>query len=253
MIQELLQKAGLTENETAIFLCVYQNKKIQGARIASATGINRATVYTVLRELIKKKFVIEDLGGGIVRYYSPASFDEFSHIIAKQEQELKERKQLYTTIEQELRSIPSTGKYSVPKIRFIDELRLKDFLINESAKWLRSGEQQDGTWWGFQDASLVEEYPEWPHYFFSQYSGKTTLKILTNEKQVEKNLKKKYVDRQEVRYITDEEFTATHVVIGDYILMIMTQQHPHYLIEIHDTVMASNLRAVFKRLWERAN
>ena len=63
-------------------------------------------------------------------------------------------------------------------------------------------------------------------------------------------MKKNYKDRSEVRYIKDEKLSATNVVIGDYILMIITSKRPHYLIEIHDSVMAHNMRQMFKNLWE---
>ena len=251
MIQDLLQQFGLTTNESEIFTCVFTYKKINAARIAKLTNINRVTVYTVLRELVKKKLVIEDLGSGMTHYFSPVSSDRFQSLIQQEEKILEEKKKIAEKITHELTILPSSKEFSIPKIRYIDELRLKDFLLNESEKWLKNSEKKDKIWWGFQDASLLDEYPEWPKYFFDRYKGKTSLKILTNKKPIEIELKKEYEDRQLIKYIEDEEFTATHVIIGDYILMIMTRQHPHYLIEIYDTVMANNLRAVFKRLWEQ--
>lgn len=250
MIEELLIQFGLTENEAVIFLCLNQHQKLNGARITATTHIKRATVYTVLRELVKKGLVIEDFGGA-TRYYSPIAPESLVILLQKQESELRNKKQLLSKIVQELHTLPSSKNFSIPKIRFIPELQLQDFLVNESEKWFKSGEKNDSTWWGFQDASLLDEYPQWPEYFFSKFSGKTKLKILTNKKPLELRLRKEFEDRREMKYISNEEFTATHVVIGDYILMIMTRQHPHYLIEIRDAVMSNNLREIFKRLWKK--
>lgn len=47
-----------------------------------------------------------------------------------------------------------------------------------------------------------------------------------------------------------KDFTATHAVLGDYVLFCVTSQHPHYLVETHDAVMAENLRELFKGMWE---
>jgi hypothetical protein len=47
------------------------------------------------------------------------------------------------------------------------------------------------------------------------------------------------------------DFTATHAVLGDYVLFIVTNQHPHYLVETHDVVMARNLREMFKGFWDK--
>ena len=63
--------------------------------------------------------------------------------------------------------------------------------------------------------------------------------------------KKKYASQRHIKYWDkSDEFTTTQVVIGDYILMIMTREHPNYLIEIHDRVMANNLREIFKAIWK---
>ncbi len=36
---------------------------------------------------------------------------------------------------------------------------------------------------------------------------------------------------------------------GEYVVVIVTRTHPHYLFEIHDKLLAGNLREVFGRLW----
>jgi hypothetical protein len=45
-------------------------------------------------------------------------------------------------------------------------------------------------------------------------------------------------------------FSATTWVTGEYVIMLYTQQHPHYLIEIHDARFSQNMRELFKQLWE---
>ncbi len=250
MLTELLKQIGLTENESTVFSCIAQHKKVTAAQITRFTNIKRETVYTVLRELVKKKLIIEDIGSSITHTFSPASAEELLSLLEDDKKRLAQKKEKVLKIIEEINSLPSSKSFSIPQIRYIDEIRLKDFLLNESGKWLKSGEKNDKTWWGFQDASLIENYPEWPKYFFSKYPSLTKLKIVTNKKPAEIKLKKEYGDREGVRYIKGEEFTTTHVIIGDYILMIMTRQRPHYLIEIHDSVMAENLRVVFKKLWE---
>lgn len=45
-------------------------------------------------------------------------------------------------------------------------------------------------------------------------------------------------------------FTATTWVMGDYVAMVVTNQHPHYLVEIHDKMFAQNFCILFKGIWE---
>ena len=44
-------------------------------------------------------------------------------------------------------------------------------------------------------------------------------------------------------------FTATTWVAGDYLIMTVTNQHPHYLVQIHDATLAHNMREMFKGIW----
>jgi hypothetical protein len=47
------------------------------------------------------------------------------------------------------------------------------------------------------------------------------------------------------------EFTATTWVIGDYIVMLVTDQRPCYVVQIHDELLAQNMRTLFKDIWNR--
>jgi len=73
--------------------------------------------------------------------------------------------------------------------------------------------------------------------------------MLSNETSVEKRLGRKYSkDKREIKYISDTDFTANTWVCGNYLVMIVTHQHPSYLIEIHDQMIAHNTREIFKKL-----
>ena len=62
---------------------------------------------------------------------------------------------------------------------------------------------------------------------------------------VEQNL-----TRRQIRFWEgDSDFTGTLWMVGDYIIMIQTVERPFYLVEIHDAVLAHNMREVFKKLW----
>ncbi len=48
----------------------------------------------------------------------------------------------------------------------------------------------------------------------------------------------------------ETNFTANTWVCGDYLILISTHQRPFYLIEIHDAMLAYNIRELFKKLWD---
>ncbi len=252
MIANKLKEIGLTDKETSVYLCVLEYQKILPAKVSSLTNINRPTVYSVANELVKKGLIAEDQAGK-AKYLVSLGARSLENFIKSKELSLDKLKQEVPEIISELNKLPKKGKYSVPKIRFIEENGLKDFLINESHTWAKSVLDSDNTWWGFQDHTLLENYQDWADHFWNSFSKDITLNLLTNEKPIETEVmsKKPYKYQRNIKYWKDSsDFTATHVVAGDYILMIMTKERPHYLIEIYDRTMADNLRKLFRAVWK---
>ncbi|MEI6022310.1 MAG: helix-turn-helix domain-containing protein [bacterium] len=251
MIEETLQNIGLTDKEIQVFLTVFQNKRILPARISTLSGINRSTVYVIGEKLEKEGLITIDYGNSS-RYFVAPDIQDLEKQLKQEEEKLQKKEQSYKNLLKELKNLPVTGKYSVPKIRFIAEHQLKDFLIKESDKWAKSALLYDKTWWGYQDPTLLEQYESWPDYFWPKYKNDILMKIFTNKKIIEKKISKKnYSGKRMIKFLDPKkhDFSATQVVVGEYILMIVTREHPHYLIEIHDAVMAHNLRESFKLMW----
>lgn len=75
--------------------------------------------------------------------------------------------------------------------------------------------------------------------------------LITSQSEYEDEISKKHYPRRSIRFWdAAKEYSATTWVIGDFIVMVMTAQHPHYLVEIHDAVLAENMRTTFKGIWE---
>lgn len=253
MLNKYLQQLGFTDNELAVYLTVQEGGKLSAADVSRITKINRTTVYSVAGELIKKGVIQEDLGG-VTRYYTALSPEELRSLYKSEEEELKQKKAAVEQAIIELAAIPKSKKYSVPKIRFIDEPQLKDFLHKQLPVWIQSAKKYpDHNWWGFQDVSLVEEYKDWVDYHWKIFPEDFGMRVFTNNKKAEKEVAGKISNtRRQTKYWNKSlEFSATHVVLGDYVLFIVTNQHPHYLVETLDAVMAHNLREMFKGFWDR--
>jgi DNA-binding MarR family transcriptional regulator len=252
MLEQKLREMGLSEKEAAVFLCVLQYQKIRPTRVALLTKINRPTVYSVAKELIGKGLIAED-GSEKTKYLVSLGERAVENILKSEEQAIEDKKRQLPELIKTLRQMKKRGGYSIPKIRFIDEPELRQFLIHQSLTWAQSALDDDKTWWGFQDHTLIETYQDWADYFWSHFSKEIHLNLFTNKEPVETELmsQKAYARQRHIKYWSGSaEFSATHVVVGEYILMIMTRERPHYCIEIHDRVMADNLREMFKAIWE---
>ena len=79
-------------------------------------------------------------------------------------------------------------------------------------------------------------------------SPDVSVNLLSNYSEVWVSTKNKpYRNKRHIRFWSaSENFTATTWIVGGYIIMIMTGDEPHSLIEIHDAVMAHNQREIFR-------
>lgn len=248
MITKLLKTLGFTDKEIKIYLLILRYKKITPASIARGSGINRATVYAVARSLVARGVVVEDLGGKSL-YLLPTSPDELKKLIYKDEQEMKRRVQATEALMQEL-SLAQVGvEYSVPKIRFVEEDGIEGYLRDNLKSWIGSMQKYDSVWWGFQDHSFAERYRAWIDWSWKHTPREVGLKLFSNKSAIEERLRGKYPRRQIKFWDKADTFTASTWVMGEYIVMIVTNGRPFYLVQIHDAVMAHNQREIFKNLW----
>ncbi len=249
MIQDILKQLGFTDKEIEVYLAVLESGKVTPADAAGLTGINRSTVYSVAKELVKRGVIKEDLGSETL-YLVALPPQDLNQLAQREEKELEEKKKIIDQAIGELKNYAKNTKYSVPKIVFIGEDDLENYLYKQTPLWNESIMKYDGHWWGFQDSSFVRYYEDWIDWYWQQGSPKTIkLKLLSDQK-AESIKKEKYSNRQIKFWSENKDFTATTWINGDYVVMIVTNQRPHYLVEIHDTVLAHNMRGIFKGLWK---
>ncbi len=250
MLEKLLQQLGLGAKEQTVYKLIVEHGKIAPALIARMAKINRTTVYSVANELKSKGLIVEDLGGKTL-YYLPAREHELEKIIKHEQEKVKNQESSIRELQQYLKNIPESKTYSVPKVRFIDEVDLENYLFEAAPRWSESVLTTDSTWWGFQDHTFAEKFEKWIDWFW-RTMPKDTLKMFTNESNIEEKMRnKEYRDRRQMKFWNSDEFTGTQWVVGAYIILIITKQRPFYLVEIHDAVMAQNMRGLFKNIWEK--
>ncbi len=250
---ETLRGIGLNDKEIRVYLTLLKSGKLTPAAVSRLTKINRATVYNISRGLVSKGFISEDLGGKTL-YLSPLPPEGLYKIIEKSKRELDEKEAFIKKAVSELSLIAASKTYPVPKIRFVEEGDLEEFLYDNFLKWNSELMRNDGTWWGFQDHSIVANYEEWIQWILSlkEYQNpKIKAKLLSNASPIEQKMEKRLPrEKRNIRFVTKMDFTSTVWVAGDYLIMISTREHPFYLVEIHDATLAHNMREVFKKLWE---
>ncbi len=249
MLEKLLNQLGLGNKEQVVYKLILEHGKIAPALLGRLAKINRTTVYSVAKELKEKGLIVEDLGGRTL-YYLPARESELEKIIESEKEKVEAKIDGIKELQGFLKNIPESKTYSVPKIRFVDEVDLEKYLYEATPRWDESSLSVDPTWWGFQDHTFVEKYQKWIEWFWKQTSPKIHLKLFSNQSDIEKDMEGKEITRRQIRFWEgSSELTGTQWIVGSYIILIVTNQRPYYLVEIHDSVMAHNMREVFRKLW----
>lgn len=246
-----LRDLGLNEKEIKLYVTLLKHGKISPTHLSKLTKINRATVYSVAKNLQSKGLIQEDSSGKT--FLTPLPPRQLKQLIERPRQELLSKEKLLKEAIEELSLLAVGKEYAIPSLQFIQEGEIKDFLYNNTLKWQESVIANDGVWWGFQDHSFVEEYEDWIDWTWTTPQSKKkeySARVLSNSSDIEKKLQKKYQEaKREVRPWPHSNFASTMWIPGDYVVVVMTKKYPHYLFEIHDKILAQNLREIFQKLW----
>lgn len=248
MVRETLKRLHFTEKEIDVYLAVLTYGKVAPAEVSRLTRISRPTVYSVAKTLVQKGVISEDLGGKI-SYLVAQPLEDLGTLVAREKEALRQKEEFVQEAIAELSPLVGQVRYSIPKIRFVEEAELRNYLYNHVTTWHGSAKKFDGAWWGFQDHTFVEQYTEWIDYIWKEIHPDGHVKLLSNKSDTEKGLRGKYAGREIKYWHKSLNFTGTIWVVGEYLIMIITQQHPYYLIEIRDAVLAHNMRELFKNIW----
>jgi len=249
----LLDLLDLNKAEIALYEAVMKTGSLPATGIAKATGLKRTTAYNVARSLVEKGLLVEDITKRPV-IFSLADPEQLLSQIDKEKKQLEIREESYRKIAGELSKIKAKSDYPVPTVRFVQEDKIEEFLKKNASVWDETGvESNECTWWGFQDHQFVEHYGDWIEWYWQRWNEKMDLKLLSNGAKTEVEFAKKnqHLSRRNIKFWGEAlDFYSTTWIVGDYVIMINTRQHPFYLVEIHDKLMAHDQREVFKNLWE---
>ncbi|HYF04717.1 MAG TPA: helix-turn-helix domain-containing protein, partial [Patescibacteria group bacterium] len=137
MLNTILKELGLSDKEISVYLAVLKHGKISPAKAAIVTGLKRTTVYSVAKDLVKKGLMAEDLAGpkGLLAVNSPEDIKAF---VQAEERELENKKRLAYKAVELAKEFISTSNLPVPKITYIAEKDLSDYVYKRTKAWHQS-------------------------------------------------------------------------------------------------------------------
>lgn len=251
MNKNLFEKLGFSDNETLVYETVLELHGATPVELSQVTGIKRTTCYHIARGLCDKGFLYEDTSKRPKKFVLVPP-QELKDIIDYERKQLEDREKLIAQFSEKLSQHESKKSYPVPEIRFIEEAKLEEFLYMRTSVWIESMAKYDCTWWGFQDSLYVEKFTEYLKWTWTEFPESQKVKLLSNESDSKKGkaLSEKYKKRLVKAVPGLTGFCSTIWIAGDYVVFLYCRETPMHAVEIHSTLLARDLRTIFKKMWE---
>src|ERR1035437_9835201 len=137
MLEKTLNQLGLGNKEIAVYKLILEHGKIAPALLSRLAKINRTTIYSVAKELKDKGLIVEDLGGKTL-YYLPSRGFELEKLVRAEKGKAHQKEKSIRELQELIKNAPESKTYSVPKIRFVDEADIQDYLYEATPRWNES-------------------------------------------------------------------------------------------------------------------
>lgn len=251
-MEATLAELGLNPKEIKIYKTVLKHREVRPAQLAKTVGIKRTTCYHLAHGLVEKGLLVENTAKRPLTF-SLAQPSDVERVLLDEKKRLEQRERVLKRFAAELSRVTAAEEsYPVPSIRFVPEEKLEQFINHRALTvWDPSMLKTDGTYWGFQDHSYVENFPHVIADYWKRTSKDIQLKMFTNHviAPTEIRLSRRYPRRQMKFWSMAGNFLSGIWIMGEYVVMVNSRRHPFYLVEIHDATLAHDLREVFKNLW----
>lgn len=249
MDDKILLSLGMSQKETKLYKALFKLKEAPPTVLAKIIKEKRTTAYSIAHGLAEKGFIIENTTKR-PHTFTIVQSDDIENILEEDRRQLQLKENVLKKFATELSRATAEESYPVPHIRFVEESKMEQFLNSQSQKWDKSMLQADATCWGFFDPSYLEAFPEAMSRYWKQAPKEIQLKMLSNDSGVplESKIVHKY-PRRSIKVWDKAQFDSAIWVMGQYVLVVNTKQHPFYLTETHDATLAHGLREIFKNLW----
>jgi len=250
MIETLFKELGFHENAVKVYLSLAEVGKAPAQLLSQKIGLPRSTVYSVLEALIAKGLVSEDIERER-KYFIANGPSSLERLIKNEEDALHAKRKIAKELMSAVEPYFKSEHYSVPRLQFFEGRKnVEQMLYQFTDTWNQSALSTDKVWWGYQDPTILENYTDWLYDAWKRSPKEIQIRLLSHPHQIEKKLKNKPKQREIRPLPSGFEFNSTIWVCGEYIIMIMTKQNPHFAFQIKDPLFAANHRSIFELLWK---
>jgi DNA-binding MarR family transcriptional regulator len=223
-LERLFQTLGFTENEVAIYLSLAESGGATANDVSKASRVPRTTTYSVLETLIKKGLVSQERSGEVTLFVANKPTSLLT-MIQRERAEITRKENAAKQLIERVAPLFGSGAYKAPKLQFFEGREsVENMLYEFTDAWHSSMAQYDSTWWGYQDASFVEQYLDWLRWSWERRPAEQQIWLFSNEAPVEDELRGKVAGRRIRTLPAQIDFESTIWICGDHIVFLRTER-----------------------------
>lgn len=227
---KLLQKFGLTENESKVYLALLEMGPSLAGQLSRKTGIHRRNIYDITERLIKKGLI-----GYIIKnnrkLFEAVNPEKFQDILKEKQNQLAENlpflRQLYKKTKQKQETNFYKGIEGLKTI-FQDQLNSKEILILGASS---------------SAFDILPFYFKW--YDKDRVKKKIKTRIISSDK-----LKK--IPLSEIRYLPQKYANPLAINIYKDKVALILWKKPPLAIVIKQTEISDSYKKYFELMWKVA-
>lgn len=251
LLANALEQLGFDDKEQAVYLALTDLGRVSPTVLSKRTHIPRATLYAVL-ESLSDKGVISREQGGRATFYLATNPVSLLRLVERERESVATKEAIATELVEYLLPLAHGKDHTIPKLQvFEGTTSIENMLYDYLPLWRESYSRLGNfTLWGYQDPTFVESYLKWHHHMWESRDPREKINLFSNAADVEQELSHQ-IPQREVRALpAGVVFRSSIWIYGDYIVLGMTRQKPHYAVQIKDEIFGSNLRTIFELLWK---
>lgn len=250
MHAEYLEDAGLTDDQTIIYLTLLQNGSVQASRLAMLSGLKRSHVYKILGQLENLNLVEKDETGSVTRF-TPEHPSKLRLLVDKRLETLQQTKH---TLEANIDSMISQYNFisSKPNVQFFEGekglQRIYNGIISAKKDILLFRSPYDN------------KYKELSEMIESQIKKQVKNNIKTKaitpvpDKDIRNSFEYDYGRKVERRILKESEFTIpAQIIIYGNKVGITSYRKGIFTTIIDNEDISESFQKIFMHLWDKAD
>jgi HTH-type transcriptional regulator, sugar sensing transcriptional regulator len=250
MLDQELQKIGLSDKEARVYLSSLQLGKSPVQEIAQQSGVNRGTAYNIIESLMKKG-LMSSFEQGKKTFFTAESPERLSSLIKIQEEELKLKEKEFSKYLPELRSMYGSAD-NKPKVKYFEGMEgmksLWEEYLKVKSKKIDNIVCIDNVWDVIPD--IIKEYT--PHrikkgirsrFLYVSKNGPDEKIESSNNRMLRES---KYISYKTFPFEADITIFDNKVALESY----GRKKEKILGILIEDKEIADSIRAMFNYIWK---